>query len=52
MVISLLVGLVLKPLLSYDYEVYLKMKFHPITTIFLPFFLPQALQHCNKSKCY
>jgi hypothetical protein len=33
-----------KNLLSYDYGVYSKMKFHLVTTAFLPFILPQALQ--------
>jgi hypothetical protein len=50
MAISLLLGPALKNLLSYDYGVYSKMKFHPVTTVFLPFFLPQALQHFKIGK--
>ena len=34
----------------YDYEVYSKRKLHPVTTAFLPFFLPQALQHFEIGK--
>ena len=48
---SLLLGPTLKNLLSYDYMVYSKMKFHAIATVFLPLF-PSRLcnifkKHCN-----
>lgn len=44
---SLLLGPTLKNLLSYDYMVYSKMKFHDVATIFLHLF-PSRL--CNISK--